>query len=167
MKKIYKTQFIIPVATFLIMSFFSCDVVEDYDAGATKVVEMAGDWYVKTFDGDTEVIGYQLISTYNTAADNGNQIWIDDHQHIWEFKAKANVDYQNLTFDGDNLESKVGDYEITVSISNGKITKGDVLTDAENPTDGISFDIQFSDDTDNKTYTIKGYKRTGFAEDEH
>jgi hypothetical protein len=41
------------------------------------------------------------------------------------------------------------------------------LTDAENPTDGISFDIQFSDDTDNKTYTIKGYKRTGFAEDEH
>ena len=95
----------------------------------------------------------------NTAADNGNQIWIDDHQHIWEFKAKANVDYQNLTFDGDNLESKVGDYEITVSISNGKITKGDVLTDAENPTDGISFDIQFSDDTDNKTYTIKGYRK--------
>ena len=30
-----------------------------------------------------------------------------------------------------------------------------------------SFDIQFSDDDENKTYSIRGYKRTGFAEDEH
>ena len=46
-------------------------------------------------------------------------------------------------------------------------TEGDITTGGGNPTDGISFNIQFSDDDDNDTYTIKGYKRTGFAEDEH
>ncbi|MBL6644246.1 MAG: hypothetical protein ISP64_06440 [Flavobacteriaceae bacterium] len=45
--------------------------------------------------------------------------------------------------------------------------KVEIITEGGNPTDGISFDIQFSDDDENKTYSIRGYKRTGFAEDEH
>ena len=163
-----KYKSIISTVTFLTLTvFFSCDVVEDYDAGATKVVDMTGDWYVKTFNGDSEVFDYKLISTYNTASDDGKQLWVDDKEHIWDFKVKANVNISNLTFAGENLDSKVGDYEITVNIINGRITKGEIITEGGNPTDGISFDIQFSDDDENKTYSIRGYKRTGFAEDEH
>lgn len=158
------------LGTFILMMFVSltsCDEVEDADAGGTLVEEMAGDWYVETLDASGNVLlGYQLISTYNTASNSNSEMWINDHGHIWEFVAKTPVNLAGLTFAGTNLASDYEGYQITVNITNGKITKGDVLTDAGNPTDGISLDIEFSDDP-GTIYTLVGYKRTGFADDEH
>ena len=160
------------VGTLFLMMFVtltSCDEVEDPDAGGTLVEAMAGDWYVQ-LNGTGS---YYHISTYNTAANDGQEMWIDDMENFWTFKAKTPVVLNGLTFAGSNLASKVlvdddpiEYYEITVSITNGKVTKGDIITPAGNPTDGISFDIEFSDDP-GEIYTLSGYKRTGFAADEH
>jgi len=164
MKKIiYKTL----ITLLFLISFNSCDVIEDSVIGSTLVVEMSGDWYVKLLLNDVDKGGgFQKISTYNTASDDGKELWIDDRGHLWQFKAKAIANTDNLTFSGNDLASNYDGYEITVTITNGKVTKGDVITEEGNPTDGISFDIVFSDDPNN-TYNVIGYKRTGFAEDEH
>jgi len=152
----------------MFVTFTSCDKVEDPNIGGTSVEAMSGDWYVQLLiDGeDAYGLGYMLISTYNTAADNGTEMWIDDQHNVWWFKAKTPVDINSLTFSGNDLPSSVDGYDITLNISNGIITKGDVLTEAGNPTDGISLDIEFSDDP-GTIYQLVGYKRTGFAEDEH
>lgn len=156
------------LGTLLIMmfvTFTSCDEVEDSDVGGTSVESMSGDWYVQ-LEGTGD---YYLISTYNTALNDGTDMWIDDHKNFWWFKAKTPVNVSNLTFGGNDLASSVPDgddtYDITVSISNGLITKG-VTTPSGNPTDGITFDIVFSDGGSD-VYQLVGYKRTGFAEDEH
>ncbi|MFD0989895.1 lipid-binding protein [Mariniflexile jejuense] len=150
----------------MFLSLTSCDEVEDNDVGGSKVEAMAGDWYVQTFVGQNLALDYSLITTYNTASNSANEMWINDNGHIWEFLAKTPVNLSALTFSGNNLASDFDGYQITVNITNGKITKGDVITPAGNPTDGISFDIEFSDDP-GTIYTMKGYKRTGFADDEH
>ncbi len=144
---------------------FSCDEVGgDDDMGGTAVKDMAGDWYVKTFVGSTEVLGYQLISTYNTAANLSTEMWIDDHQNIWEFKVKSGVDYSAKTFSGSALQNDY--YNITVNITNGKVLHGAATTTGGNTSDSITFEAEFSDDP-GTIYRIAGYKRTGFAEDEH
>ena len=153
------------LGTLLIMMFVtltSCDEVEDADIGGTKVEAMAGDWFVQ-LDGKGS---YYHIYTYNTAADNGTEMWINDGGHFWEFVAKTPVDVNAMTFGGNQLASDYDGYKITVNITNGKITKGNIITPAGNPTDGISFDIEFSDDP-GSIYKLSGYKRTAFPADEN
>ena len=167
--KISKTLYTSLFVSLLLMAFTSCDIVDDDDIGSTKVVDMAGDWYVKLLDNggnDIYGLGYQLISTYNTSSNDGTELWIDDRGHTWDFKVKATVNITGFTLSGSDLTSSVDGYDITVNITDGKITKGEVITEGGNPTDGISFNAEFSDDP-GTIYTIVGYKRTGFAEDEH
>ena len=162
MKTIKNNITVILLSIFLISTFISCDEGGDPDPGATSTVQMAGDWFVQ-WDGQG---GYYLITTYNTAADNGTEMWIDDNHNFWDFKAKCPVSLSNLSFSGDNLESSVDGYDITVSIANGSIVKGGAETSGGNTSDLISFDIEFSDDP-GTIYSLVGYKRTGFAEDDH
>ncbi|WP_158841404.1 lipid-binding protein [Polaribacter sp. L3A8] len=146
----------------LILGFTSCDEGGDPDPGATSVVEMAGDWFVQ-LNGTGS---YYHLSTYNTAADNGKEMWIEDLGTFWEFKAKTPVNTNELTFGGSNLASNYEGYEITINITNATISKGTATTSGGNTSDGISLDIEFSDDA-GTVYKLVGYKRTGFSEDEH
>ena len=162
----------------LIFGFTACDEGGDPNPGETAIVEVSGDWYVQLLvDGeDIYGIGYYLLSTYNTSANNGNEMWIDDHE-LWPFKVKASVNISAKTFEGSSLENeysyedeledgtKVDVFPI-VTITNGQIVKDGATTTGGNPSDSISFTIEFSDDP-GTIYTIEGYKRTGFLEDEH
>ena len=166
MKKLHKTSAILSLLFFL--SFTACDEGGDPDPGATSTVEMAGDWYVQFLvDGvDVYNLGYTKITTYNTAANDGTEIWIDDNQNTWWFKVKCPVNTSNLTFSGTGLYSNVDDYEVDVDISNGIIVKDGATTSGGNTSDSIYFEAVFSDDP-TTTYQLVGYKRTGFLEDEH
>lgn len=178
MKKI-TSQFIKLILGLLFMfNFIACDEGGDPNPGATEVVEMTGDWYVQLLvDGeDVYGIGYYLLSTYNTSANNGNEMWIDDHE-LWPFKVKASVNVSAKTFEGSGLENEYSyedeledgtevDVFPIVTITSGQIIKGGATTSGGNPSDSISFTIEFSDDP-GTIYTIEGYKRTGFLEDEH
>lgn len=160
--KIYKTLLSLFVAVF----FVACDKGGDPDPGATEVVEMAGDWYVQTSLDGNMILDYALISTYNTAADDGTEMWIDDKENIWVFKVKSPVNTSAMTFSGTSLASNVDGYAITVNITNGAIVKKGATSTGGNTVDGISFDAEFSDDP-GTIYHIEGYKRTGLLEDEH
>ncbi|KAF2325861.1 lipid-binding protein [Flavobacterium nitrogenifigens] len=129
---------------------------------------MSGDWYVQTLVNGKVVVNYTLLSTYNTSANDGKEMWIDDHGKIWNFKVKSPVTVGSSVFAGSNLASDVDGYKVNVTITEGKVTKNDTKSTGGHIVDGISFKATFSDDTDAGTvYEIKGYKRTGFKEDEH
>ncbi|MCG2462636.1 hypothetical protein K8352_17880 [Flavobacteriaceae bacterium F89] len=162
--KIYKIVLTLFVAVF----FVACDEGGDPDPGATEVVEMAGDWYVQFLvDGeDIYGLGYQLISTYNTAANDGTEMWIDDHGNTWQYKVKCPVNTSSLTFSGTGLNSNVDGYEVSVDVTNGTIVKNGATSTGGNTVDAISFDAVFSDDP-STTYHMEGYRRTGLLEDEH
>lgn len=160
----------------LIFGFFSCDEGGDPNPGETTLVDMAGDWYVQLFVDGEDVYGYVLLSTYNTSANNGNEMWIDDHR-FWPFKVKIPVDTNAKSFSGSDLVSEYSyiirtpgepNVEVTpvVTITNGQIIAGGATTTGGNPSDSISFTIEFSDEP-GTIYTVEGYKRTGFLEDEH
>ena len=166
MKKIKYNIIKTSICLLLIMGISSCDEGGDPDPGATKVVAMSGDWYVQGFESGTMIADYLRISTYNSSADDGTEMWVDDHGNFWDFKAKSPVNTTSLTFSGDGLDSDVDGYVITVNITNGAIVKDGATTSGGNTADGISFDIEFSDDP-GTIYTLTGYKRTGLLEDEH
>lgn len=148
--------------------FFSCDTdgYADYDAGGTKVEELSGEWYAQLLLDGEVVVDYGLISTYNTAANTGDLMWVDDHQNLWWFKVKTPVNVEAKTFSGTDLASNVDDYEITVTISNGMVVEDGGTTTEGDVADSISFDVEFSDDP-GTVYTVQGYRKTGFLEGEH
>lgn len=156
------------LSLFLAVSLTACDEGGDPDPGQTSTVDMAGDWFVEFLvDGeDIYGIGHARITTYNTAADDGTEMWIDDNQNTWWFKVKTPIDVNSLTFAGAGLASNVDGYEVTVDILNGVIVKGGATTSGGNISDSIYFEAVFSDDP-TTTYQLVGYKRTGFLEDEH
>ena len=162
---------------FVLTAFTACDETGDTNPGGTSVEKMAGDWYVQTLVDGEVLIDYKLLSTYNTAANNGSEMWIDDHKGIYWFKFKTPVNIEALTFTGSNLASSVIDddsttpdvietYDINVNITNGKIIKNGATSTGGHTVDAISFDAEFSDDP-GTIYQIVGYRRTGFLEDEH
>ena len=168
MKKLKLNITRVLVAMLVLTSFVACDEVGDTDSAGTSVEAMAGDCYVQTLVNGQVVADYALISTYNTAANNGQEMWIDDHGHVWDFKVKAPVTVSSLSFAGNNLASSVDGYDVNVTITEGKITKNGATSSGGHKVDGISFKAVFSDDTNAGTiYEIKGYRRTGFLEDEH
>ncbi len=167
MKKLKLNITRVLVAMLVLTSFVACDEVGDTDPGGTSVEAMAGDWYVQTLVDGEVVADYALISTYNTSANDGKEMWIDDHGHVWDFKVKSPVTTSSLSFAGSNLASSVDGYNINVNITEGKITKNGATSTGGHTVDGISFKATFSDDPDALTYEVKGYRRTGFIEDEH
>lgn len=156
----------IALSLLALTMFVSCDEGGDPDIGGTAVESMAGDWYVKYLvDGeDIYGLGYKLLSTYNTAANVSTEIWVDDHD-LWPLKVKATSNTSDLTFSGTNMENIAGT-DLTATITEGKILKEAATTSGGNISDSIYIQIEFSDDP-GTIYTLEGYKRTGFADDEH
>lgn len=160
----------------IMFNFSACDEGGDPDPGETSIVDMAGDWYVQFLVDGKDIYGYRLFSTYNTSVNSGNEMWIEDNG-FWPFKVKIPVDSGAKTFAGSNLVSEYS-YEVKledgtvevvtpiVTITNGQIIKDGATTTGGNTSDSITFNIEFSDDV-GTIYTITGYKRTGFLEDEH
>lgn len=159
-------------ATVLAFGFTACDVETDIEPGGTNVEKMAGKWEV-TVDAvdDAGNILYEdpygrgtlIMYTYNTAANNNTEMWLDDDMSFWAFKMKVNVNYAARTF-----ECASKDYDAAgtgqATVANGKVLVGAAKNLHGMPNDSIVFDIVFSDDTYNLKYRISGQRYTGFYE---
>jgi len=159
------------IYAFLIIctaTFTSCeeDGYEDFTKVQSPVLDASADWFVEGFAGDTQITGYFKITTSNTNANIATEIQVNDLGNFWEFKVNSPIDMNALTFGGTDLQSDVDGYEVSVTITNGAILKNAHTTDIGSITDSISFDVEFSDNP-GTIYTLKGYKRTGFLDDEH
>jgi len=144
--------------------FSSCE--KDLEIGGTATEQMAGDWYVQ-YSADPEHApsgDYYYFTTYNTASNVPTEMFLDGMETFWQFKGKVNVDLSTLSFSADNVQNEYYDSQFTVL--NGKILKGAATAPGSKAkTDSIYFQVKFSDDDDGLTYTLSGYKKTGFLED--
>lgn len=148
------------VAGLAMVTFLSCS--KKPDTGGTATQSVANEWWVTLSDG-TNTTGHAPIATYNTAA-NTNEMWIDDEGNLWEFKVKASVDLSALTFKATNAQNEY--YNITATITDGKIIRDAGRSKTGNVTDSIYMKVEFSDDP-GTIYTIAGHARTRFAEDDY
>jgi len=162
-----KTNILYTLLTFmLVVSMASCR--KDPKVGGTAVQSLAGEWWVK-LDGGTGEFGnsYYNLSTYNTAANVANKMWIDDMndaKSFWDVKGVVNVNGQ--AFSGTNIANE--DYVSQFTIANGKVLTGAAkASGTHDKTDSIYFEISFSDETPTVVHKVGGYKRTGFAQDDH
>lgn len=139
----------------------------------TSTVDLAGEWMV-TVDviiGD-EVYedGYGLGQiewiTYNTNADDGKEIWLDDLGSFWETKVKIPCDSSAKTFGSSTPVPNQYYDDCDITVTDGKITYGGAVTPSGMPADKIEFYITYSDDQYGYTYYVHGYRRTGFVADE-
>ena len=156
----------VSVLSLMAILFIACTKERDNDPGGTATEALAGEWWIQIKVNNALVApGYFKILTYNTAENVGTKMWLDDHESIWPFKFKMDVDPVAKTFSAPNATSTYTN--ITIKMANGKIlqnvTKGPVSNAV---TDSIYFEAEFSDDP-GTTYQFTGYKRTRWPEDDH
>ena len=156
----------VSIISMMAIFFIACMKDRDNDAGGTATEALAGEWWVQIKVNNALVVpAYFKILTYNTAENVATKMWLDDHENIWPFKFKIDVDPAAKTFSAPNATSSYSN--ITVKMANGKIlqkvTKGPVSNAV---TDSIYFEAEFSDDP-GTTYQFTGYKRTRWPEDDH
>lgn len=160
--------------SLLLIFFTSCD--EDIEIWESSTKELDGNWYVsydhEEFGKDPFGVGLTMVHTYNTAEDNGQEIWLTDEDHFWSYKVRVPADPESLTFGTDEtLISIVPDYDIEVRVTNGKIIKNAVKLPSGVMADSIYFEIWFEDlvdatEIENDKLYVSGFRQTGFHEDE-
>jgi nuclear transport factor 2 (NTF2) superfamily protein len=159
-------KYILSMAVLLLV-LVSCE--EDIDPGSVNTKQLSGEWFVN-YSTEGYESGYTQLLTFNTASDNGEEIWISDEGNFWVYKVKCPVNIQDFTFSGEDLVSVAfwNDelYDIEIDIMNGKIIKDASLQPSGVRADSIYFEIEFEDDP-GTIYQAAGFRRTGFLEDEH
>lgn len=162
-------KYLILLLTIFSVSFVACD--DDTEPGGTNVEKMAGDWWVTVNvisngqDLGDAGVGHIKMYTYNTAANTGKDMWIDDDKNFWDYKIKVNVDYAARTFSTTDFVSNLK-YDCKVKVTDGKILEGAATTPSGMPADSIVYNVQFDDDPDGLIYKVSGFRRTGFAADD-
>jgi hypothetical protein len=158
------------------MLFFACDVKDDFVNDESKVVKLAGEWYVHydhpVYGADPWGVGYASLITYNTAADNGQEMWLSDQGNFWTYQVKIPVDIVGLSFGSeDTVINHIDGYDIKILVRNGKIMEKVSVRPSGAIADSIYFELWFEDLEDatglaSDTLIVSGYRRTGFLEDE-
>ncbi len=170
------------------IGFVACQ--DEYEPEMIPGNELAGEWWVETSVGGTVVLGHERILTYNLASATGDSIWLDDHGHIWPFKAKIAANAGNATFSGtgDNMEVTWTTYDTADIIRDPNIdpidsvtvtgsgyetitVEGKIIAGAGRSLTGVEMDsihitATFSDDPGTE-YVFAGHRRTGFVEDDY
>ena len=182
-----KTLYSLLMLVGVLVAFTSC---EKEEVGNTATVETAGDWYVTVdaadangnvyIDADGDAwedpfgMGNIHVLTFNSAANNPNEMIVSDLGNFWDFKVKVDCDPNTMTFSTNTTADNnlVEGYEdINVTITRGKIVKDGATTPSGQKADLIEFFVTFSDDSYPAaygwdSYRVRGYRYTGFTADE-
>jgi hypothetical protein len=166
---------ILPIA-LIVLIFSSCDKKGEFVNKESSVVALAGEWYVHydhpVYGADPFSVGYTRVITYNTSADDGEEMWLNDEGNFWTYQVKIPVDVSTLTFGSqDTVLNAVDGYDIKVLVRNGKIIEKASVRESGAIADSIYFELWFEDlegstGIAGDTLIVSGYRRTGFLEDE-
>jgi len=159
----------------LLVILDGCETYNDYEIEYTAVYPLSGEWYVTFTDISVTpnvTTGLMMISTYNTTENSNNQMWIRSTStstsaaYTGRFRGKINCDVENLSFEGDQVSNA---YYTTSPIPTFNISGGKVEPDAYTTASGGKADKITFQMTDTrkpgKTFTVSGFRRTGWVED--
>lgn len=173
--KLIKKLFIL--CLFLVVAA-SCETAKDYEMGFTPIYPLSGEWMVRFTDPSvaTPTSGIFVMSTFNTADNSSNQMWIRvtstsataaNIAYTGRFDGKISCDVAAKTFSG---ESVVNTYSTATTALTFTITGGTVITDGyDTATGGKSDKITFTMTDSRKpgrTFTVTGFRRTRWLDDE-
>ena len=173
-------KYLFLIAAALTMGFTSCDSDpsdSSTDAGGTKVEKLSGAWVVNVYTCDDQGDVANIdnwnwedqgslesdLMTYNTSADKGNEMWVDDQKECnfgngnnYTHKVKVNV--KGMTFSVNEGENEYGS---PVTIVGGKVLKNAATVEKDRgqsiKTDSIVYYVKV-DDTAYGYLKISGYQ---------
>ena len=156
---------IFKISAVIILFSMSCTKKLE-NPGATNTVAMSNEWWVTLTLGGNDLLGtHVLFSTYNTAANVADSLWLDDLGNGYDFKCKVLANPKALTFTTDSSQNLY--YDIKVHIANGKIIpNGGLGKSTGSIVDSIYMEASFSDDPGD-TYIISGVARSRWAQDDY
>jgi hypothetical protein len=158
----------------LIVIFTGCETYNDYEIGKTAIFPLSGEWLVRFTDISVTpnvTSGLITLFTYGTADNSPNLIWIratsSSTAYTGRFTGKINCNPGEMSFDGNAAPNT---YYTTAPIPTFTITSGKVELDSYTTASGGKSDkITFTmTDTrkSGKTYSVTGFRRTFWPEDE-
>lgn len=173
-----KTLYFILIA--VVLSLTSCEKLHDWnqpkepETKNSSVYLLGGEWWVRYYIDGEVIADYSPLFTYNTAADDGKEMWISDGGNFWTFTVKSACNVKNISFGSADTLISTADwegspYDIGILISNGKVIKNGGFSASGVVTDSIYFEIRFEDDDSpyETVYQGAGTRKTGFLEDEY
>lgn len=166
------------ILCFFLVFAAGCETYKDYDIEYSPVYPLSGEWLVRFTDTSVtpSTSGLFVLSTYNTADNSTNQMWIRvtstssapaNIAYTGRFTGKISCDVAAKTFSGANVPNT---YYTTGTIPTFTITGGSIVIDGyDTATGGKSDKITFTIiDTrkPGKTITVNGFRRTLWPDDE-
>jgi hypothetical protein len=159
---------------FVLIAFavgsFSCQ--KELEPSGTATQKFSGDWWVFILEDDGEgnfidlfEEGYLLLSTYNTAANVPDKLFVDFNYEFVPVKVIANLNQSENVIIGENLFNYY-DEELEVNILSGTVIRNAATTSGGNVSDSIYIEFEYTSDP-GYIFKLAGYRRTGFEEDEH
>ena len=105
--------------SFLLVVLYACN--EDPDIWDSSTVAFDGNWYVsydhEEYGEDPFEYGFTPLYTYNTADNDGQEIWItDDGNFYWDYKVRIPVNQSDVTFGSDQEVNNISIKIITDTI---------------------------------------------------
>lgn len=162
---------------FFLVFASSCETYKDYDIEYSPVYPLSGEWLVRFTDPTVtpSTSGLFVMSTFNTADNATNQMWIRvtstsataaNAAYTGRICGKINCDVAGLSFSGENV---VNTYSaatpLTFTITGGTVIKDGYDTATGGKSDKIMFTITDSRKP-GKTITVEGFRRTRWLDDE-
>jgi hypothetical protein len=158
----------------LLIFSISCETYKDYEIEYSPVYPLCGEWVVKFTDTSVTpnvTSGLIVLSTFNTADNSVTQMWIrstsTSSSFMGRFDGKINCNVEGKSFSGENVANT---YYTTAPVPTFTVTQGIIIIDGYNTaTGGKSDKITFTmTDTrkPGKVYTVSGFRRTRWLEDE-
>jgi hypothetical protein len=160
------------------VSFFSCETMDDYEVEYSPVWPLAGEWWVTYSVDGSQIGGHSKLYTYNTAADVAEEMWVDgtfanvvggSGQDLpYKFKVVSNP--AETSFSASNVENTVDGTEF--SVSNGTVIEDGGTSIIGVTTDSIAFEMTVADPAayglnSGDVILVSGIRRTGFLEDDY
>ena len=162
---------------FAMVGLSSCDTYGDYEQEFSPVYPLSGQYYVKVIDETgkeivmhtitgpdgqkTDVFGTYMY-LYNTTDNDKDKLWIklpSDESFSAGILGKINC---NVSGTAGNMEADGTTVNGEFTVNSGILTLKSVITPTNGKSDGIEVKYTLS----GKTYTVTGFRRTGWDADE-
>lgn len=169
MKYIKYTFFILLAALFMV----SCNSEDrDYDIEYTPIHPVGGQYVVTIYKNGTKLaMSYCTLS--NTASYDSDKCWIRIGGYTTAsahaINGKISCDVKALTFLGSQIENLAGNVTSstqTFTLTDGKVELKSIEAPSGTVTDKISFTYTTTKDP-GVTYSVEGWRYTGWEEDDY
>ena len=147
--------------TLLVICTASCETYnKKYKQEFSPIYPLCGEWRISITDNTTKESEHAVIFTYDTANKEKNVMWLWINLK-YGTRCKIECDVANCTFSGKKVENQLRGGTSDIE---GKV----IVNSATTPSGGTedSIEMTYYSSVTGHSYTISGFRRTGWGEGE-